>query len=125
MKPSPWAGRILTILPVLFLIFDGAIKLTQIAPVVDSFNQLGFGLALAPAIGILELLLVVVYVIPRTAVLGAILWTGYLGGAIASQLRVGAPLASHVLFPIYIAVMLWGGLYLREPRLRALTPVRS
>jgi len=75
-------------------------------------------------IGIIQLICVVLYLVPRTAVLGALLLTGYLGGAVASQLRVGAPLLSHTLFPIYVAALLWGGLYLREPRLRALLPFR-
>ncbi len=119
-----WAGRILTGLPVLFLIFDGVIKFTKIAPVVDSFNQLGYPASLAPVIGILELVCLAVYVIPRTSVLGAILLTGYLGGAIATHVRVGNPLFSNVLFPIYVAAFLWGGLYLREDRLSELVPLR-
>lgn len=125
MKGSTWAGRILTAVAVLFLVFDGAIKLTQNTLVVDSFKQLGYPPSLAAGIGMLELVLLAVYLIPRTSVLGAMLWTGYLGGAIASQLRVGAPVFSHVLFPIYIAVMIWGGLYLREPKVRALNPLRA
>jgi DoxX-like family len=93
--------------------------------VVEAFNQLGYPVSLAPAIGILELACVVIYVIPRTAVLGAILLTGFLGGAVAIHVRVGDPLFTHTLFPIYVGVLVWGGLFLREARLRALIPLRS
>jgi hypothetical protein len=123
-KPS-WAGRILTGLAVAFLIFDSVIKFTASAPVSQAMNQLGFPVRLAPAIGALELVLLAIYLFPRTSVMGAILWTGYLGGAIVLHVRVGNPLFSHVLFPIYVALLLWGGLYLREDRLRQLVPLRS
>ena len=120
-----WTGRILTSLAVLFLIFDGVIKLAPNQPVVEGFERLGYPIRLAPFIGILELVLVASYLIPRASVLGAILLTGFLGGAIASQVRIGEPLFSHVLFPTYIATLLWGGLFLREGRLRALLTLRS
>ena len=119
-----WAGRIMTALPILFLLFDSVIKLMQIPPVVESFNQLGYPVNLAPAIGILQLVCIALYLIPRTSMLGAILLTGYLGGAVATHVRVGSPLFSHVLFPIYVAVLIWGGLWLREDRLRGLIPLR-
>jgi DoxX-like protein len=115
-----WAGRIVTALPVLFLIFDLSIKLAHIQPVTDAFANLGVPDNLAVAIGALELLCLVVYLIPQTAVLGAILCTGYLGGAIMLHVRIGNPLFSHVLFPVYIGGLLWIGLYLRDPRVRAL-----
>ena len=111
-------GRLLTGLSVLFLIFDGVIKLLNIAPVVESFTRLGYSVDIATAIGTLELLCLAVYLVPRTAPLGAVLLTGYLGGAIATHVRVGDPLFSHVLFPIYIAALLWSGLYLRDIRVR-------
>jgi hypothetical protein len=120
-----WAGRILTALPILFLLFDGAIKLVRPAPVAESFAHLGLPLALAPTIGVIELLCTVLYGLPRTALLGAILLTGFLGGAAASQLRIGDPLFSHVLFPLYVGAFVWAGLFLREDRLRDLVPVRS
>jgi len=123
-KRRLWTGRTLSGLAVLFLVFDAVIKFTKIAPVVDSFAQLGYPIGLAPTIGSLALICVVLYVIPRTSVLGAILLTGYLGGAIASQLRIGSPLFSHVLFPVYVAALIWGGLYLRDEQLSALIPVR-
>lgn len=118
------AGRVLSSLAVAFLVFDGGIKLARIVPVRESFEHLGYPGELAVGIGILELLCVAAYVFPRTAVLGAVLLTGYLGGATASQVRIGEPLFSHVLFPSYVALLVWGGLYLREGRLAALMPAR-
>jgi len=120
-----WAGRVITALPVLFLLFDIVIKLMQIAPVRESFVRLGYPESVAVGIGTLELVCLALYLIPRTSVLGAILLTGYLGGAVATHVRVGDPLVSHVLFPTYVGALIWGGLYLREDRLRALVPLRS
>src|SRR5581483_3905108 len=117
-----WIGCILTTLPVLFLLFDGVTHIMQITPVVESFNQLGYPASLALGIGILELVCLVIYVIPSTSIIGAVLLTGYLGGAVASHLRLGDPLFSNVLFPVYIGALLWIGLYLRDNRLRALLP---
>ena len=124
-KTRLWAGRIMTGLPVLFLLFDTVIHFLKIAPVVEGFAQLGYPVSLAIEIGVIELVCLVLYVIPRTSVLGAILLTGYLGGAVASNLRVGNPFFSHVLFAVYVGILLWGGLYLRDDRLRALIPLRS
>jgi hypothetical protein len=123
-RKKGWAGVVVTALPVLFLLFDSVIKLMQIVPVRTSFAELGYPLSLAPVIGTVELVCLALYLLPRTSVLGAILLTGYLGGAVATHVRVGSPLLSHVLFPTYIGLMIWGGLYLREPRLRALVPTR-
>lgn len=123
-KTKLWAGRIITALPVVFLLFDSVIHMMRIAPVVDSFNQLGYPLSLALGMGIIELVCVIVYVIPSTSILGAVLLTGYLGGAVATQIRVGAPLFSTVLFPVYVGLLIWGGLYLRDERLRTLLPLR-
>ncbi|HMH81846.1 MAG TPA: DoxX family protein [Gemmatimonadales bacterium] len=109
----------------LFLLFDGVIHMLKIAPVVDAFAQLGYPLSLALGLGVLELICVVAYLIPRTSILGAILLTGYLGGAIAAQVRIGSPLFSTTLFPVYVALLIWGGLYLRDDRLRALIPLRA
>ena len=119
-----WTGRILSGIAALFMVFDGVIHVMRIPPVVDAFAQLGYPVSLALGLGVLELICVAVYVIPRTAVLGAILLTGYLGGAIAAQVRIGSPLLSTTLFPVYVAAMLWGGLYLRDDRLRTLIPLR-
>jgi Na+/melibiose symporter-like transporter len=124
-RTSLWAGRILTALVVSFLLFDCTIKLMKLAPAVEGTVRLGYPVNLVAVIGIVLLACTALYVIPRTSILGAIFLTGYLGGAVASQLRIGEPLLSHVLFPIYFAALLWGGLYLREPRLRALFPLRS
>jgi hypothetical protein len=120
-----WTGRVISALAVLFLLMDGVMKLFMPAPVVEGMTRLGYPLGLAPGIGIILLVCVVVYAIPRTSILGAILLTGYLGGAVTSQLRIGEPLFSHVLFPVYLAVLIWGGLFLCEARLRALIPLRS
>ena len=122
-KKSLWTGYILSALAVLFLLFDSVIKLMKIAPVVESFAQLGYPSNLAVGIGSLLLVCIVVHVIPRTSILGAILLTGYLGGATATQVRVGADLFP-VLFPSSLGVLLWGGLLLRDRPLRALMPLR-
>lgn len=118
------AGRVLTAIPALFLLFDGVTKLLNIAPVREAMAQLGYPEARSPVVGLLLLVCLALYLAPRTAVLGAVLLTGFLGGAVASHLRVGNPLLSHTLFPVYLGLMLWGGLYLREDRLRALIPLR-
>lgn len=118
-KTQLWLGRAITALPILFLLFDSAIKLLNIPAVSQSFKDLGYRRNLALELGILELVLIVIYLVPRTAILGAVLWTGYLGGAIATHLRLDNPLFSHTLFPIYVAVPLWLGLWLRDARLRA------
>jgi hypothetical protein len=118
-----WTGRILTTLGVLFLVFDAVIKVMQIQPVADSFNLLGIPTGLAPAIGFLMLACLAVYLFPRTSLLGAVLLTGYLGGAIALQLRIGAP-AFNLIFPLIVAAFIWGGLYLRDSLLRTLLPLR-
>ena len=119
-----WAGRIVSALPVLFLTFDAVIHMTKIAPVVDAFARLGYPLSVAVPLGIVQLACLAVYVIPQTSVLGAILLTGYLGGAVATHVRVGGS-AFEVLFPVIVATLLWGGLVLRDERLRALLPWRA
>ncbi len=120
-----WTGRILSTLATVFLLFDGAIKLTHHPTVVEATAQLGWRLEVMPAIGVVLLACLTLYVLPPTAVLGALLLTAYLGGAVATHVRVGNPLASHVLFPTYVAVLIWGGLWLRDARLRALVPWRA
>jgi hypothetical protein len=119
------AGIALSALPVMFLLFDSVIKVLKIAPVVQSFAQLGYPDALARGLGLLELACLAFYMIPRTAVLGALLLTGFLGGAISSHLRIGDPFFSHTAFPVYVALMVWGGLYLRDETVRALLPLRK
>ena len=118
-----WTGRILSGLMVLFLLFDGIIKFMKIQPVIDTFAQLGWPIKFAVPIGIIDVVCAVLYAIPRTAVLGALLMTGLLGGAIATHVRIESPLFSHTLFGVYMGLVAWSALYLREPRLRALLPV--
>jgi hypothetical protein len=111
----------------LFLIMDIVFKFIRPIPpqVLQSVAQLGLQPGLLTAIGVLLLICTVLYVIPATSVLGAVLLTGYLGGAISLQVRVGNPLFGYVLFPVYIGVLMWAGLYLRESRLHALLPLRK
>jgi hypothetical protein len=124
-KKLIWTGRVLSGITVAFLLFDGIIKLMLIQPVVDSFTQLGYPVSQAFGIGVLDIVCAVLYAIPRTAILGAILLTGLLGGAIATHVRVGDPIFSHVLFGVYLGLIAWGGLYLRDARLRAMIPLRA
>ena len=119
-----WAGRIMSGLVALFLLFDSVIKLVKLPIAVEGTMQLGYPEHTVVGIGVVLLVCLIVYLIPRTAIFGAILLTGYLGGAIATQVRVGSPLFSHGLFPIYVALLVWGGVFLRCPRLRALIPVQ-
>jgi len=123
-RGSLWAGRILSGLAVLFLLFDAVIKILKMPFAVDATVQLGYPGSLVLTIGVIELICTVLYVIPSTSILGVVLLTGYLGGAVATHLRYGDPLLSHVLFPTYIGALLWGGLLLREARLRSLFPFR-
>jgi hypothetical protein len=118
-----WAGRLMSGLVILFLLLDGAMKLIPLDVVIKASEPLGIPGDLARTLGVLTLVCTILYAFPKTAVLGAILLTGYLGGAIATHLRVGDPLFSHVLFGAYLGVMVWGGLYLRDGRLRALIPL--
>ena len=123
-KTMRWTGHIISALAVLFLVFDGVIKVLKLAPVMESFALLGYPPSVAFGIGILLLACLAVYVMPRTSVLSAILLTGYLGGAIASHVRIGSEPFS-LIFPIMIGALLWGGLYLRNNQLRALIPLRG
>jgi hypothetical protein len=120
-----WVGRILSGLAVLFLLFDATVKVLQLPVAVQGTKELGYPESVIFGLGVVQVVCLVAYLVPRTSVLGAILWTGYLGGAIATHLRVGHPLFSHVLFPVYVAALLWGGLWLRDERLRAVLPVRA
>ena len=114
-----WTGRILSGLAVLFLLWDGTIKLMALTPVLEAFTRLGYPVSVAAGIGVLELVCVAAYVIPRTSILGAVLLTGFLGGAISTHVRVEDPFLTHTFFPIYIAALIWGGLVLRNGELRA------
>jgi len=119
-RASRWkvrAGIALSTIAVLFLLFDSTGKLLKVAPVVAGTEQLGYPESVIRMLGVILLLCVMTYVIPRFSIVGAVLLTGYLGGAIATHVRVGSPLLTHVLFPIYVAALIWGGLLLRDPRL--------
>lgn len=120
-----WTGRALSALVVLFLIFDGVIKLVPLQVVTDTMRELGYPAtpALARSLGVVLLVCTALYVWPRTALLGAVLLTGYLGGAIATHVRIGSPLFSHTLFGVYMGLFVWGGLYLRDAELRRLFPL--
>ncbi|MEO8622467.1 MAG: DoxX family protein [bacterium] len=124
-KTQLWTGRILSGLAIAFLVFDAGVKLLQLPVAVQGTLALGYPASSTLGIGILELACLILYIIPRTAPLGAIMLTGYLGGAVASNVRLGNPLFSHILFPTYVAALVWGGLYLRDARLRLLVPVRA
>lgn len=124
-KKSLWAGRLSSALAILFLLFDSAGKLLKPAPVVEGTVQLGYPESAILGIGIVELVCLSLYVIPRTSIFGAVLLTGFLGGAVATHVRLGNPLFSHILFPVYIGALVWGGLFLLDGRLRALVPLRS
>ena len=115
-----WTGRVFTALPSLMLLFSGAMKLSHAPPVIEGFEKFGFKESVITPLGILEILVVVIYLIPRTAVIGAILMAAYLGGAVVTHLRVGEPFVA----PALLGVLAWGGLFLRDPRVRALVPLR-
>jgi hypothetical protein len=124
-KKMVWAGRIVSGLTVVFLLLDAVMKVIKARFVVEATMQIGYPESVIAGIGVVLLVCTLLYVIPRTSVLGAILLTGYLGGAVATHLRVGDPLFSHVLFPVYVGIMVWGGVFLRDERVRALIPLQS
>ena len=117
-------GRLCTGLVALFLAFDTVLKVLKLGPAVEGTMALGYPAGSVQGIGIIELVCLVLYLVPRSSVLGGLLLTGYLGGAIATHVRISSPWFTHTLFPVYVAIVLWGGLYLREKRLRALLPLR-
>ncbi len=120
-KKMLWASYVMSALPALLLLFSGVMKLMQPASVVEGFVRLGYPQSVALGIGIAELACTVLYLVPRTSVLGAILLTGYLGGATATHLRIGEPFYMAIL----LGMLVWGGLFLRDERLRALLPLRQ
>ena len=123
-KAAVWTGRVLGGLAAAFLVFDSIGKLLRVQPVIDGTVGLGYPVGVIIPLGVTLLTSVLVYLVPRPAVLGALLLTGYLGGAVATHVRVGNPLFTHTLFPTYVAALLWGGLMLRDRRLRAFLPFR-
>ncbi|GKQ51916.1 DoxX family protein [Bradyrhizobium sp. Ce-3] len=125
-KPARITGSVMSGVVVLFLLFDGAIKLVPLQVVTETMDKMGWGASdtLARSLGIITIVCTLLYSVPPTSILGAILLTGYLGGAIASHVRIGSPLFTHTLFGLYLGLILWGGLYLRDGNLRALLPFR-
>jgi hypothetical protein len=123
-KKSLWIGRIVSGLPVLFLLVDGAMKLVKPAVVVEATTKLGYSESLIIPIGVVLIVCTILYLIPTTSVLGAILLTGYLGGAVATHVRANEGVFP-IVFPIIFGALLWLGLYLNDVRLRALIPLRS
>jgi hypothetical protein len=124
--PARWTGRVFSGLVIVFLLFDGAIKLVPWPVVTETMDSIGYGPSesLARTLGVITVACTVLYAFPATSMLGAILLTGYLGGAMASHLRIGSPLFTHTLFGFYLGLMVWGGLWLRDGSLRALIPFR-
>jgi hypothetical protein len=120
-KKAMWTGYVMSALPVLALVMSAVMKFLKPAPVVQGFAHLGYLESAAFSLGVLEIACTVVYLIPRTSVLGAILLTGYLGGATASTFRVGDPW----IMTVALGILIWGGLFMRDPRLRALIPIRK
>jgi len=125
-KPARWTGRVLSGLVIVFLLFDGAVKLVPWPVVTETMDRMGYGSSesLARTLGVITVACTVLYAIPPTSILGAILLTGYLGGAMASHVRIGSPLFTHTLFGLYLGLMVWGGLWLRDGTLRDLIPWR-
>jgi hypothetical protein len=122
-KKQLWAGRIITAVPALFLLVDGGMKLVKPAPVVEATVRLGYPESVIFGLGVVLVTCTVVYLVPGTSILGAILLTGYLGGAVATHVRVGDDLFA-ILFPVILGALLWGGIFLRDDRLRTLLPWR-
>jgi DoxX-like family len=118
-------GGVFTALAAIFLTFDTVLKVLRLRPAVEGTTALGYPADTVHWIGIIELVCLVLYLVPRTSILGGLLLTGYLGGAVATHVRISSPLLTHTLFPVYVALLLWGGLYLRDRRLRDLVPIRD
>jgi len=114
-----WTGRVLSTIAVLFLAMDATMKVLQVPVALQGTAKVGYSPSVVLPLGIIQLVCLALYLIPRTSVFGAILWTGYLGGAVATHVRIGDPLFTHILSPVYVATFLWAGLALRNPRLRA------
>ena len=124
-KKRSWAGIVISAIPTLFLLMDAVGKFVKPEAVVTGTVELGYPESVIFPLGIVLLICTILYAIPKTSVLGAILLTGYLGGAVATHVRIGSPLFTHMLFPVYLGIMIWLGLYLRDIRLRELVPLRS
>ena len=123
-RSRTWPGWLMSGLVIVFMLMDAVMHLTRIPPVVEAFNRLGYPLSAALPMAAVAMVSVLLYAWPRTAILGAILLTGYLGGAVAIHLRVGSNLFGEMLFPVYVGILMWGGLYVRDARVRSLIPIR-
>ena len=123
--PLLWTARILRALVILFMLFDATMHIMKPAPVADAFARLGYPLSASVGIGILELLCLLAYALPRTALFGAVLLTGVLGGAVSTHVRAGSPAFEAYIFPAILGAMIWGGIWLRDSRLRAIFPIRT
>lgn len=123
-KPALWTSRVLSGFVILFLLFDGAIKLVPWPTVTETMDRMGYcsNETLARSLGLITIVCTVLYTVPPTSMVGAILVTGYLGGAVASHVRIGSPLFSHILFGVYLGLMVWGSIWLRNRNLRQLLP---
>ena len=124
-KSRLWVSRILSGVVIIFLLFDAITKLMMVPPVIEGTKKLGYPIELIPVIAIILLICTILYIIPKTSIFGAILLTGYLGGAVASNLRIESPLFSNTLFPVYFAVLVWGAIFLRDNRVSSLIPFRK
>ena len=127
MRATYWSGWALSGLAIAFLLMDAVMKLLVMPFVLQASVGIGFPAtaAMARELGVILLVCTLLYAVPRTNLLGAVLLTGYLGGAVAAKVRIDAPLFSNILFGVYVGLFVWGGLYLRDPKLRALFPVRT
>lgn len=124
-KPKRWTSFIMSGLVILFMLFDGVMKFVKPPEVIEGTLALGYAVEHLPILGGLAILSTLLYVLPRTAVLGAILLTGYFGGAMATHIRLNNPLFTHILFTAYLGILMWGGLWLRNKNLRAILPLQS
>jgi hypothetical protein len=124
-RKALWTSRIITGILAILLTLDASVKLVQSKEAVEGSAQLGFSPQTVFVIGVIGLVCLAIYLVPRTAPLGAILWTAYFGGTVVTHLRVGNPLFTHILFGVYICILLWVSLYLRDPRVRALVGKRD
>ena len=119
-RTAVWTGRVVTGIISLLLAMDAGLKVFLLAPAVEGTAQLGFPAHIVFPLGLIQAVSLVLYLVPRTSILGAVLWTGYLGGAVATHVRLDNPLFTHTLSPIYVAILLWGGLWLRDRRMRTI-----
>ena len=124
-RAARFTGLGLSAVAVLFLAFDASMKLLQLGPAIKGTVELGYPASVVFGLGVLQAVCLLAYLVPQTAVLGCVLWTGYLGGAVATHVRLSQPLFSHELFPLYVAILLWSGLWLRDARVRQLLPLRQ